>query len=83
VWLQSWLTKLTPWDKAGLERTNWFKNEGEGYVHLQSTQPQTPGYGITDSPVGLLAWIYEKFVNWSDDYKWTEDEGWCFPSSFG
>ena len=38
-------------------------------------KPQTLGYGMTDSPVGLLAWIYEKLVLWSDDHKWTDDEG--------
>ncbi|KAF8126457.1 Alpha/Beta hydrolase protein [Mycena galopus ATCC 62051] len=31
-----------------------------GYLTMQSTKPQTLGYGLTDSPVGLLAWIYEK-----------------------
>ncbi|EKM83184.1 hypothetical protein AGABI1DRAFT_69424 [Agaricus bisporus var. burnettii JB137-S8] len=74
VWLQSYFTSLTPWEKAGLERTNWFRNQGQGYAHLQSTQPQTLGYGVTDSPAGVLAWIYEKLVNWSDDYKWTDDD---------
>lgn len=29
---------------------------------------------ISDSPVGLLAWIWDKLVDWSDDYPWTEDE---------
>ncbi|KAI0681796.1 hypothetical protein C8T65DRAFT_598070, partial [Cerioporus squamosus] len=32
-------------------------------------------YSLADSPVGLLAWIYEKLVAWSDDYPWTDDEG--------
>lgn len=41
----------------------------------QSTQPQTLGYSLADSPVGLLAWIYEKLVNWTDGYKWSDDEG--------
>ncbi|RXW18152.1 hypothetical protein EST38_g7707 [Candolleomyces aberdarensis] len=35
---------------------------------------QTLGYSLDDSPVGLLAWIYEKLVNWSDGYSWTDDE---------
>ena len=38
-------------------------------------KPQTLGYGMTDSPVGLLAWIYEKLVSWTDNYPWTDDEG--------
>lgn len=29
---------------------------------------------IRDSPVGLLAWIWDKLVDWSDEYPWTEDE---------
>ncbi|XP_006458656.1 hypothetical protein AGABI2DRAFT_200465 [Agaricus bisporus var. bisporus H97] len=74
VLLRSFFTSLTPWEKAGLERTKWFQNEGQGYVHLQTTQPQTLGYGVADSPAGVLAWIYEKLVNWTDDYKWTDDE---------
>lgn len=41
----------------------------------QATKPQTLGYSLADSPVGLLAWIYEKLVSWSDSYPWTDDEG--------
>ncbi|KAG2039582.1 Alpha/Beta hydrolase protein, partial [Suillus americanus] len=46
----------------------------QGYFGQQSTQPQTLGYGLTDSPVGLLAWIYEKLVLWTDNYNWSDDE---------
>lgn len=45
--------------------STWFAAEG-GYHHLQSTKPQTPAYGLTDSPVGLAAWIVEKMRDWSD-----------------
>ncbi|KAF9530637.1 Alpha/Beta hydrolase protein [Crepidotus variabilis] len=55
-------------------RTQWFSAEGRGYYAIQSTQPQTPGYALADSPVALLAWIYEKLINWTDDYKWEDDE---------
>jgi pimeloyl-ACP methyl ester carboxylesterase len=37
-----------------------------GYAIEQATKPQTVGYGLTDSPVGQLAWIVEKFKTWSD-----------------
>lgn len=47
---------------------------GWGYYTQQSTRPQTLGYGLADSPVGLLAWIYEKLVNWTDAYPWDDDE---------
>jgi pimeloyl-ACP methyl ester carboxylesterase len=43
----------------------WWNAEG-GYSHEQSTKPQTVSYGLTDSPVGLAAWIIEKFRSWSD-----------------
>lgn len=48
---------------------------GMGYMRQQSTRPQTLGYGLSDSPVGLLGWIYEKLVAWTDKYPWTDDEG--------
>lgn len=45
--------------------THWAEQEG-GYSHIQRTKPQTLAYGLVDSPVGLLAWILEKFWRWSD-----------------
>lgn len=61
-------------DKAGLERTQWFEEEGRGYNLEQSTKPQTLAYALHDSPVALLAWIYEKLHDWTDSYPWTDDE---------
>jgi pimeloyl-ACP methyl ester carboxylesterase len=43
----------------------WWDIEG-GYSHEQGTKPQTLSYGLNDSPVGLAAWILEKFRTWSD-----------------
>ncbi|MFI4988740.1 MAG: epoxide hydrolase family protein [Alphaproteobacteria bacterium] len=43
----------------------WWDSEG-GYNHEQGTKPQTLAYGLNDSPVGLAAWIIEKFRTWSD-----------------
>lgn len=40
--------------------------EGSGYAVLQSTRPQTLGVGLSDSPAGQLAWIVEKFKEWTD-----------------
>jgi Predicted hydrolases or acyltransferases (alpha/beta hydrolase superfamily) len=37
-----------------------------GYMHIQGTRPQTLAYGLTDSPAGQLAWIVEKFKDWTD-----------------
>ncbi|KAF9266802.1 alpha/beta-hydrolase [Marasmius fiardii PR-910] len=61
-------------EKAGLDRWKWFTEKGTGYMHEHNTQPQTIGYSLADSPVGLLAWIYEKLVNWTDAYPWDDDE---------
>lgn len=36
------------------------------YIMMQATKPQTLGYALNDSPVGLAAWIVEKFRSWSD-----------------
>ncbi len=47
------------------ERDRWREEEG-AYGHIQATRPQTLGYALVDSPVGLLAWIVEKLRAWSD-----------------
>lgn len=72
--LQHALTPYTASDHAGLQRSRWFQQEGRGYNVQQSTKPQTIGYALSDSPVGLLAWIYEKLHDWTDQYPWTDDE---------
>ncbi len=38
-----------------------------GYSAEQSTRPQTLGYGLTDSPAGQCAWVFEKFWAWTDN----------------
>ena len=50
---------------AAMQR--WRKT-GAGYQELQGTKPQTAGYALQDSPVGLAGWIVEKFEAWSDDF---------------
>ena len=61
--------------KEDLARSKRFWEQGIGYMREQATKPQTLGYSLADSPVGLLAWIYEKLVGWTDGYPWTDDEG--------
>lgn len=39
---------------------------GSGYSAIQGTSPQTLGYGLSDSPTGLAAWIAEKLWTWTD-----------------
>jgi pimeloyl-ACP methyl ester carboxylesterase len=53
-------------DLARLGRMSRFDTELSAYMKLQSTRPQTLSYGLTDSPVGQLAWIAEKFREWTD-----------------
>jgi microsomal epoxide hydrolase len=57
---------LTDVDKQRLEGLNRFLEELSGYMKIQSTRPQTLAYGLADSPVGQLAWIVEKFKEWTD-----------------
>ncbi|WBQ03425.1 epoxide hydrolase family protein [Kribbella sp. CA-293567] len=57
---------VTPQEQAYLESVAaWSSAEG-GYQHQQSTRPLTLGYGLTDSPAGLLGWLVEKYRGWSD-----------------
>ena len=55
-----------PVDALALERMNAFRKEGSGYLAIQNSRPQTIGYGLVDSPVLQLAWIAEKFEQWTD-----------------
>lgn len=60
------LKLLTDREKSFLERGQVFQRQGSGYYMIQSSRPQTLAFGLTDSPAGLLAWIAEKFTEWSD-----------------
>jgi pimeloyl-ACP methyl ester carboxylesterase len=60
------LDGLSEADKARGERFNEFQTYGLGYLHVQATRPQTLAYSLNDSPVGQLAWIVEKFQEWTD-----------------
>ncbi|MDK9495327.1 epoxide hydrolase [Streptomyces katrae] len=51
---------------ASWERYRVWARERQGYADIQATRPQTLAYGLNDSPAGLLAWIGEKFTEWSD-----------------
>jgi pimeloyl-ACP methyl ester carboxylesterase len=54
-------------DRARLARLVAARPEMSGYAAIQGTRPQTLAYGLTDSPVGQLAWIAEKFHDWTGD----------------
>ncbi len=57
---------LTDQERARLQALRRFRSTGFGYYAIQSTRPQTLAYGLTDSPAGQLAWIVEKFGEWTD-----------------
>jgi len=57
---------LSAAEKAYRERNEAFWQEEHGYKAIQSTKPQTLGYGLNDSPAGLAAWILEKWRSWAD-----------------
>jgi pimeloyl-ACP methyl ester carboxylesterase len=60
---------LTAVEHRWTEETRDFWRHRAAYAKQQATRPQTIGYSLVDSPVGLLAWILDKFAEWSD----TED----------
>jgi epoxide hydrolase len=60
------LAGMTPGERVRLEAGARFLQDGAGYGMLQSTRPQTLSYALTHSPVEQLAWISEKFWEWSD-----------------
>jgi epoxide hydrolase len=55
-----------PVDKLIRDRMQAFTTDGSGYLAIQSTRPQTIGYGLVDSPLLQLAWIAEKVHEWTD-----------------
>ncbi|MGV0852035.1 epoxide hydrolase family protein [Mycolicibacterium phlei] len=59
-------TEFSPEELAAIERLEYYRKWDNAYAKQQSTRPQTLGYGLTDSPVGQLAWIVEKFWSWTD-----------------
>jgi pimeloyl-ACP methyl ester carboxylesterase len=57
---------LTEAEQAFAELQGRWQQEEGGYNLIQETRPQTLGYGLHDSPVGLAAWIVEKWRAWTD-----------------
>ena len=57
--------ELTEQEQANMAATGVFMNEGSAYQQIQGKNPQTLGYGLTDSPAGLAGWIVEKFHHWT------------------
>lgn len=75
---EDWTTLSPAEQEFGQFIQQWWYTEG-AYAMLHSTKPQTLGYALNDSPVGLASWIIEKFYTWSDtqgrmENSFTKDE---------
>jgi epoxide hydrolase len=57
--------EMTDAQKTRLGELRRWEADGRGYLQIQSTRPQTMAYGLNDSPVAQLAWIVEKFQEWT------------------
>jgi pimeloyl-ACP methyl ester carboxylesterase len=57
---------LTDAERERLKVRQIFQAEETGYQQIQGTKPQTIGIALNDSPIGLAAWIVEKFRTWCD-----------------
>jgi epoxide hydrolase len=67
------LAGLTETERERLEALKRQRRDQRGYAVLQATRPQTLAYALTDSPVGQLGWIVEKFKEWTDSAGLPED----------
>ena len=60
------MAALTGPERARLAAMEKWQQQSSAYLQVQGTRPQTIGQALTDSPAGLLAWIVEKFQDWTD-----------------
>jgi len=70
---------LLPIERKYVDRIQQFQQEQGAYAMIQGRKPQTLADGLNDSPIGLAAWLTEKFQRWSDcdgdlDACFTRDE---------
>lgn len=61
------LANPSPDELKALQALQYYQEWDSGYSKQQSTRPQTVGYGLVDSPVGLAGWIFEKMHAWTDN----------------
>jgi microsomal epoxide hydrolase len=67
------LENLTDEEQRRVDVGKRYQQELSGYSMVQSQRPQTLAYGLHDSPVGQLAWIVEKFKEWTDSKETPDD----------
>ena len=60
------MNELSEKEQSALAAMNYYNEWDSGYSKQQSTRPQTVAYGLSDSPVGQMSWIIEKFYSWTD-----------------
>ncbi len=63
----------SPEAQAAIAAGEHYQQFESGYSAQQRTRPQTIGYSLVNSPVGLAAWIYEKMMTWTDNKGRPED----------
>ncbi len=63
------VAKFTDNEKVRLGRLQEFMSKYFGFNMVQSSRPQSLSYAITDSPVGLMAWMSELFTNFGRNPK--------------
>ncbi|RBO84600.1 epoxide hydrolase family protein [Nocardia puris] len=68
------LASLSEIERDRIARVEAFMQEEFGYIAIQSTRPQALAYGLVDSPVGQLAWIMDKFREWTHPRNVEPDE---------
>jgi pimeloyl-ACP methyl ester carboxylesterase len=56
---------LSPEERVAFDGMDALYRKGSGYASVMVSRPQTLGYGLADSPVGLAAWFYDKFADWT------------------
>ncbi|KZL88060.1 epoxide hydrolase [Colletotrichum incanum] len=71
AYLRWWLSKIlySDFEREALRVWKNFEVDQSGYLEQQRTRPQTLGFALGDSPIGLLAWFLEKFHDWADIYE--------------
>jgi pimeloyl-ACP methyl ester carboxylesterase len=67
---------LTAEEEKYLRELDAWRHAERGYGRIAATRPQTIGFAFDDSPLGLLAWIVDKFLSWTpaSDGGWTLDD---------
>ena len=63
---QADMAAMTEGDQRRFAAMNEWQQHSGAYMQIQGTRPQTIAHALTDSPAGLLAWIVEKFQEWTD-----------------